>query len=56
MRKEGGGITQNYEEATINTLIISTRDKDGAVVSFTTEKVGDLIQLFDVEDKKLWSI
>ena len=51
MRREGGAITQNYEDTDIDTIIISTTAKDGSVHSFLTEEVGDLIQLFDVEDK-----
>ena len=51
MRREGGAITQNYEDTDIDTIIISTTAKDGSGHSFLTEEVGDLIQLFDVEDK-----
>ena len=51
MRLEGGAITQNYEDTTIDRIIISTTAKDGSAHSFLTEEVGDLIQLFDVEDK-----
>ena len=51
MRVQGGAITQNYEDTTIDKIIISTTAKDGSVHSFLTEEVGDLIQLFDVEDK-----
>ena len=51
MRLEGGAITQNYEDTTINSIIISTTAKDGSAHSFLIEEVGDLIQLFDIEDK-----
>jgi len=51
MRREGGAITQNYEDTDIDTIIVSTTAKDGSAHSFLTEEVGDLIQLFDVEDK-----
>ena len=51
MRRQGGAITQSYLDTDIDTIIVSTTDKDGGGHSFTTEEVGDLIQLFDVEDK-----
>ena len=51
MRVQGGAITQNYEDSNIDKIIISTTAKDGSAHSFLTEEVGDLIQLFDVEDK-----
>ena len=51
MRVTGGAITQDYEDRDIDQIIISTTAKDGSSHSFLTESVGDLIQLFDVEDK-----
>ena len=51
MRRQGGAITQDYTQTDIDTIIISTTDKAGGGHSFLTEEVGDLIQLFDVEDK-----
>ena len=50
MRRQGGAITQSYLDTDIDTIIVSTT-KDGSGHSFLTEEVGDLIQLFDVEDK-----
>ena len=51
MRRQGGAITQSYLDTDIDTIIVSTTAKDGSGHSFLTEEVGDLIQLFDVEDK-----
>ena len=51
MRLGGGAITQDYEDTNIQTLIISTTDKNGATHTFDSEEVGDEIQLFDVEDQ-----
>nr|BDD43982.1 hypothetical protein 5 [Paracoccaceae bacterium] len=51
MRVQGGGVTADYTNANISLLVIHKTAANGSFHSFENDKIGDEIQLFDVEDR-----